>query len=278
MMTDSMQGRPLNAEETFQAAIELIRSDRLRGFRVDIETDTMVAEDEEAEKASRVEFIQAATGFLNQAIPAAQQFPQAAPLLGEILMFGLRSFKSGRTLEVAFEQFVEQSKNAPPAPQDGEEKGNPEAEAAKAQADMIRAQADQTRAQIESQKLSLEEMKLQMQHSDQQHRRQLDLMRIQNEEAERQRKHEIEVRRVRREEVETEAGIAHGAEELAIKRDKVEVDEARVAVQAQGQRDQSALQARQQDQQREIEGARLSEQAAARHEQAQQQSRDGNDD
>lgn len=100
--------RPPTSREAFEEAIELLRSDRARGFNIDIETDTMVFEDQAAEKQARVEFIGAISSFLKEAVPAAMMFPAMAPVLMEVLMFGVRGFKVGRQLEQVFDDAAEQ--------------------------------------------------------------------------------------------------------------------------------------------------------------------------
>jgi hypothetical protein len=43
--------------------IELLRDERTRGFRIEIETDSTVEPDEQAEKQRRVEFLEAVGNF-----------------------------------------------------------------------------------------------------------------------------------------------------------------------------------------------------------------------
>ncbi len=103
--------------------IDLMHNDRLRSYRIDIETDSTIVADEQAEKQSRVEFATMMSGFLQQAVPAVQQVPEMAPMLGEMLLFVTRAFRSGRQLEDTIEQFVAQisqkasgAGNQPPPP------------------------------------------------------------------------------------------------------------------------------------------------------------------
>jgi hypothetical protein len=77
----------------------LIRDDALRSFRIDIETDSTIKADQEAEKAARVEFLTAAGSFMQQAV---QLPPEAQPLAMQMLMFGVRGFKVGREMESEF--------------------------------------------------------------------------------------------------------------------------------------------------------------------------------
>lgn len=89
-------------------AIELLRSDRLRTFRVDIETDSTIALDEAEEKAARTEFLTALGGFLEKAVPAGQAAPALVPMLSEAMKFMARGYKAGRGLESAIEQAADQ--------------------------------------------------------------------------------------------------------------------------------------------------------------------------
>ncbi len=129
-----------------QDAVALLKNETMRNFRIDIATDSMVEMDEQAEKASRVEFLQAAGGFLKEAVQAAQMAPELAPLMGEMLMFGVRAFKAGRPLEAAFEQFVAKT-NEPKQP-----KTDPEQMKVQGQLQIEQAKI-QSSAQIEQMKM-----------------------------------------------------------------------------------------------------------------------------
>lgn len=135
-------------------AIRLLRDERLRGFRVDIEVDTTIYGDAAQEKADRVEFITATTKFLQMAMPMGAQAPEMVPLLGKLLQFGTRGFKVGRDLESAIEDFVDQAEQAVKKKQGMPPPPNPlllkqQADAKKAETD---AQTAQMRAQVDGQK------------------------------------------------------------------------------------------------------------------------------
>jgi hypothetical protein len=109
-------------EADMPAVAELLKSDQLRSFRIDIETDSTIQPDEDAEKQRRVEFLEAVATFMQQAVPALQILPAAAPMLGEMLLFLVRGFRAGRTLEDVIERAVAQMSQAgslsPPTPPD----------------------------------------------------------------------------------------------------------------------------------------------------------------
>ena len=105
-----MSGVPQMSEQEQQQAgeaIALLKHDAMRGFRIDIETDSTVVPDEQAEKEARVEFLTAAGGFLEKALPVMQAVPAAGPLLGELLLFGVRGFRVGRSMEGKFEDALQ---------------------------------------------------------------------------------------------------------------------------------------------------------------------------
>lgn len=86
-------------EETFQQAVEVLRSDAMRGYQIDIETDSTVFEDAEAEKQARTELLTAMGGFAQQWMPVVQAAPEMMGLVGELMAFGVRGFKAGRSME-----------------------------------------------------------------------------------------------------------------------------------------------------------------------------------
>jgi hypothetical protein len=173
--------------ELFQQAFQLLRNDRLRGFRIDVEDKSTIAADEEEEKAARVQFLASVGDFIEKAISIPPNVaPVLAPLMGKMLMFGVRGFPVGLEMEQALEdgigrltKMLEQQAQQPPPPspemikaQAAAQKSQTDAQIAQmqAQADMqvnqIRAQAmmaksqsDQAIAQVQ---LQIEQIKAQM--------------------------------------------------------------------------------------------------------------------
>ena len=92
--------------QQFQAAVAMLRDDAARNFRVDVETNSTIAADDDEEKQRRTEFLSMVGAFFQQAGPIVAAMPEAAPLMGEMLTFGARGFKAGRELESELEQFV----------------------------------------------------------------------------------------------------------------------------------------------------------------------------
>ena len=134
-------------------AIALLRQDKLRGFRIDIETDSTINADAENEKRARTEFIKATTEFIGEASKLGMENPDAVPMLGKMLLFGVRGFRAGRDLESSIEEFVDKAEkdakarlNSPPPP-------NPEVQKAQIELQAMQAKsaAEVQKAQIDSQ-------------------------------------------------------------------------------------------------------------------------------
>jgi hypothetical protein len=130
-------------------AIDLLRQDKLRGFRIDIETDSTVQGDQEAEKASRTEFIGAVTKFIETGAQVTQLVPEAAPLFAKMLQFGVRGFRVGRDLESAIEDFCEKAElDAKAAAANPQARQSPEA--IKAESERYKADKEIERQRLEN--------------------------------------------------------------------------------------------------------------------------------
>lgn len=123
-------------------AMKLLQDEKLRPLRIDIEADSTILADQAREQQSRIQFLTMAGQFLQQAMPAVQQQPALAPLLGQMLLFGIRSFPQGAELESAFESAVKQMEDAVKAqasnPQPAQQ--DPKAMVAQAQVRNIQSQ------------------------------------------------------------------------------------------------------------------------------------------
>lgn len=111
----------MTGEEVTQDILQLLRTDPIRTFRIDIETDSTIKVDQVQERKDRLEFLKTATDYLSAAVQIGASSPALNPLLGEMLMFGVRGFKIGRELEEVIEQTLEQL-NQPQEPDPMEER------------------------------------------------------------------------------------------------------------------------------------------------------------
>ena len=158
------------AQAAFMAACELMRKDGVRGFRLDVEADSTIEPDEQAEKAARVEFLQQMIPMLQTVVPIAQGNPPLAEMASQMVLFAMRGFRVSRTLEEAFEEGFEAIAKMPsqqppgqkgghgpdPAVEHGKIEANVHGDELKAKTDMAaiaqKAQAANLQAQIAQQR------------------------------------------------------------------------------------------------------------------------------
>jgi hypothetical protein len=133
--------------QQFAAAVTLMRQDGAQGFRIDIEADSTIAPDEQAEKQARVEFLQQMVPLLEQVVPLAMGNPALASVCREITLFAARGFRVARTLEETLEEAFDALARMPATAPHGAMGGRPAA------GDVaIRAHAIDARTQIERDK------------------------------------------------------------------------------------------------------------------------------
>lgn len=102
--------------QKFLAACALIKEDAGKSYKIDIEADSTVAADEEAEKAARTEFLRAIVPFMEVLVPQMQQNPALRSLGAEMIKFAFHAFPSSRQLEDALDQALQQMQQMPPPP------------------------------------------------------------------------------------------------------------------------------------------------------------------
>jgi hypothetical protein len=157
---DEATEEKLNAP-TWEEVIAVLHNDALRSFRIDIETDSTIRADEDAERASVVQYADTVAKLIKEAGPLVQSTPQLGPVVGEILMFVSRRFQIGRQLEGELENAVDAMKKAaanpqPPQPpidlQKIQAQGEVDAKKLQLQA-QLQQQADSMKAQTDQQKI-----------------------------------------------------------------------------------------------------------------------------
>jgi hypothetical protein len=92
---------------TVEKVMALLREQRLRPFVLDIETDSTIAPDENAQKQRATEYITAVGGFMKQALPLVQEMPPAAPFAAEMLKFVASQFRAGRQMDGIIDEFAQ---------------------------------------------------------------------------------------------------------------------------------------------------------------------------
>ena len=100
----------LQQQPTIEQVLRFLKDNRAKSFVLDIETDSTIIADENAEKQRRTEFMQVMGGLMQQLGQLIAADPSAAPLCGDLLKFGTAPFRVGRSLEGSIDEYVEQVK------------------------------------------------------------------------------------------------------------------------------------------------------------------------
>jgi len=139
-------------QKIYLAAVELLRNDPMRRFKIDIETDSTLAIDDALDQQKRSDFMQSITGFLQVMGKLGQELPSYVPAMGEMLLFVARTYKAGRNLESELENAIEETKaqleaakNAPPPPDPKQQELE-----AKIQLETMKAQSAQQTAALKA--------------------------------------------------------------------------------------------------------------------------------
>jgi hypothetical protein len=182
-------------------ALALLKDEPAKNFRIEVTTDSMIYQDEQQEKADRMEFLQAMGGFLSQAIPAAQATPEITPMMMEMLKFGVTAFKAGKGLEGLIDEtadkFRQQAKQMegqpkPPSPEMQKLQMQAQMEQAKMQAQSQSKQAEmQAQLQMEQQKM---QMQMELEKAKQEYQAQENQLKFQLEEQRNMMDREMEVK------------------------------------------------------------------------------------
>ena len=134
-------------------AIALLRDETAKNFRIEVTSDSMIYQDEQAEKQDRIAFLAAVGSFMQSALPAAAQSPELTPMLCEMLKFGVTAFKAGKQLEGIIDQTADDLRKQYEAT-----KGQPKSPPVEIQKAQMTQQAEMQKLQMQAQ---IEQAKLQ---------------------------------------------------------------------------------------------------------------------
>lgn len=169
---DPQAAQAMELPVTLEQVGQVFTAERIRPFLLNVESDSTIAANEEAEKKGRIEFLTAIGSFMQQAGPAIAAQPEIAPFMGELMKFTAGGFRAGRDLGGAVDDFVEQIKAK--AKQATEAQGQPNPETVKAQADaqmeqaklQMDAQVKQAELQIKSREVDIKEREVALKERD----------------------------------------------------------------------------------------------------------------
>jgi hypothetical protein len=195
-ISGAMQLSPQD-QQLIPQALQLLKDEPAKNFRIEVTTDSMIYQDEQQEKQDRMEFLSSVSSFLSQAIPAAQATPELTPMLVEMLKFGVTAFKAGKGLEGLIDEtadkFRQQAKATegqpkPPTPEQMKQQGEMQKIQMQSQ---LKQQEMQAQMQLEQQKM---QMQVEMERAKQEYQSQETQLRMQLEEQRNAQEREMEMR------------------------------------------------------------------------------------
>jgi hypothetical protein len=152
-------------------ALKLLRDDAPRGYRITIETDSTVAGEIGQERSDSIQFISATTKYLEQAQLIGASNPAIIPLLGKLLQFAVRKFRTGRDVEGAIDDFIDKADRMAKHLADNPQPKPPTPEE-------VKAQTEREKGQMEIQKM---ERASQIDEQNDQRRAQQEMMQLQHD-------------------------------------------------------------------------------------------------
>lgn len=158
--------------------MQLLRDDRMRSYRIDIETEDTIQIQSEQEKKAVLELLGGMASFAEGAQGMIQAGLMGNAEVKAILIAAIRRFRLGKDVENAMEEGAAEQANQPPQPDP-----KAQAEQAKAQAEQVKAQAQVQKTQGDMQlaqaKGQIEMQSLQARSQADQAKAQADLQRTQ---------------------------------------------------------------------------------------------------
>lgn len=155
------QAQEVLKKPSWEQVMQMMQNDLLRGYRIDVETDSTIEADQAYDQRSLAELYKGIADFSGVMGPLVQQGILPMDAVKAMLLSAVRKFKMGRQVEDALEEIGTQPQNP------GDEAAKIEAQKAqmelqiKQQEGQIKIQQMQARAQADQQKLQLEMQRMQ---------------------------------------------------------------------------------------------------------------------
>lgn len=166
---------PPDDQQYLPMAGQVLRSDVLSKYKVNIQANSLTQADWALEKEQRLELVNTVGQMLGQVMAAAEQVPEMATIGVHLIKFAVAGYKAGGELEswidTQLDQMAQQAleqKNNPQPPEPSPEEKKAEMEMQKMQMDaQLKQQEFQSKLQFEQQKAQIE---LQMAQFELQHK------------------------------------------------------------------------------------------------------------
>lgn len=157
-------------QEFTQAVMTFIKDESARSYRIEIETDSTIAVDDQMDKEAATELVVSTANLFQQFAPVIQAAPELTPFVGETIKYAFRQHRAGRQLETVLDKAIDdlmervqaQSQQPQPNPQMLEVER--------------KTKKDQTDAQLEARGQDMDMMKARMQTEQQQDEAQAELI------------------------------------------------------------------------------------------------------
>lgn len=213
---------PPEHQNNYASALALLKDDRKR-FRIELETDSTIALNEQYDKAMRVELVNTLTGALEKTANIAQQSPALLSVELHCLKFLIQGFRQGKMFQQEITQAIDAVIKQAQAASSEEMPPNP---------DMLKVQLEQQRVQgelklKEYQILSnerIETARLQLQQSIASIEAQIEQMKAQNDQLNKQASLSLNYEKVRNDIAVAQAELGQKRDELMISVQKLADD------------------------------------------------------
>lgn len=148
-------------QQLFLPALEKLRNDKLRCYRIEIETDSMVQLDQQKTQEQRTQTAEVVGEMISNVAAGVMQAPELGPALKELAMFTINSFPASRQLSHSIEQsldalvqrVLEQGPPPPPGQEGGAPKGpSPEELQMKAELEHLKIENERMKIELQGQK------------------------------------------------------------------------------------------------------------------------------
>lgn len=138
--------RSPDAKLAEQAVQFLKQQDDGKRYRITIESETMAMIDWAQERDARTQFMQAVGSFVQSVTPLIQAQPQSAPIVLNIMKWGLGGFRVSKEIETMLDEAIQAAQQpqppAPPNPMEQAEIGKVNSETKKNESQAVRNMAE----------------------------------------------------------------------------------------------------------------------------------------
>jgi len=151
------QTAKIKAEPTIEQVLHFVKDARAKAFTLDIETDSTIEIDENADKQRRAEFVGVLSQLLPQIASMVGAVPETAQFGSELLKFAVAPYRAGRALDGSIDQLADIMQSRGDRPQ----QENPETVKTKAlvsiEQQKLQQQKDKDKAELDLKKQDLDQ-------------------------------------------------------------------------------------------------------------------------